>query len=240
MQRWFAQGLILIAVVVASIGALVWINNQQNCQKVSLLFIGNSHTYGHNMPNLLAELAAAGEPRYCLEIETVVEGGASLAKHWNDGVGLQALQRQRWQYVVLQERSLGPIEDPQGFQQAASRWIQAIRQQGATPVIFATWAREYAPEQQPQLNAAYAQAAGQQAILVKAGAAWQQVRQHDRSIALYEPDQNHSTLNGAYLTACVFYTTLFLPPSQSLPNLTDLPDAQAHYLQQVAWQLAKN
>lgn len=239
MQRWLAQGLILIAVVVASIGALVWINQQQNCQKVSLLFIGNSHTYGHDMPNLLAELAAAGEPRYCLEIETVVEGGASLAKHWQDGVGLQALQRQQWQYVVLQERSLGPLEDPQGFQQAASRWIQTIRQQGATPVLFVTWAREYAPEQQAQINAAYAQAAGQQTILVKVGAAWQQVRQHDRSIVLYEPDQNHATLNGAYLTACVFYTTLLRPPSQALPNLTDLPDAQAQYLQQVAWDVAR-
>ncbi|MBM7844674.1 hypothetical protein [Herpetosiphon giganteus] len=240
MQRWLAQVLILIVVVAIGVGALIWINNEQNCQKVSLLFIGNSHTYGHDMPNLLAELAAAGEPRYCLEIKTVVEGGASLAKHWNDGAALQALQSQPWQYVVLQERSLGPIEDPQGFQQATSRWLQAIRQQRATPVLFVTWAREYAPEQQPQLNAAYAQAAGQQAILVKVGAAWQHVRQHDRSIALYEPDQNHATLNGAYLTACIFYTTLFRSPSQNLPNLTDLPDAQAQYLQQVAWQLAQN
>lgn len=239
MQRWFSQVVILIVVLAMGIGAWLLFKSQRNCQQISLLFIGNSYTFGHDMPNLLADLADAGNPRYCLEITTVVEGGATLTSHWDTGVALQQVQGKQWNYVVLQEQSMGTIEFPQHFQQASSRWIQAIRQTGATPVLFVTWAREHSPQQQATINAAYTQAAGQQAILVKAGTAWQQVRQHDRSIKLYEPDQSHPTLSGAYLTACVFYTTLFNPPTQILPNLTDLPDAQAEYLQQVAWQMRR-
>ena len=238
MQRWFSQVVILIALLAACFGAWLLLKAQRDCQQVRLLFIGNSYTFGHDMPDLLADLAAAGEPRYCLEIESVVAGGATLESHWQAGEALQQLQSKPWNYVVLQEQSMGTIEFPQRFQQSASRWIQAIHQTGATPVLFVTWAREHSPQQQSTINAAYVQAAGQQAILVKAGSAWQKVHQYDRSIKLYEPDQSHPTLNGAYLTACVFYTTLFNPPTQILPNLTDLTDAQAAYLQQVAWQVA--
>ena len=239
MQRWFGQVVILIALVAVGFGAWLLLKSQRDCQQVSLLFIGNSYTFGHDMPDLLADLADAGEPRYCLELESVVAGSATLEYHWQAGEALQKLQSKSWNYVVLQEQSMGTIEFPQRFQQSASRWIQAIRQTGATPVLFVTWAREHSPQQQATINAAYNQAAGQQAILVQAGSAWQYVRQHDRSIALYEPDQSHPTLNGAYLTACVFYTTLFNPPTQPLPNLTDLSDAQAAYLQQVAWQMRR-
>ncbi len=151
MQRWLRQGLIVIVLVVVGFGALVWLKNQRDCQPMSLLFIGNSYTYGHDMPALLGELADAGEPRYCLEIETVVVGGVGLAQHWDAGLALQKVQSKQWTYVVLQEQSMGTIEAPQRFQQAASRWIQAIRQHGATPVLFVTWPANIHRNSKPRL-----------------------------------------------------------------------------------------
>lgn len=66
-----------------------------------ILFIGNSLTYMHDMPRLLAGLARAGG------IEVVVEqyalGGARLEGHAEDAAVRALLERGGWWAVMLQE-----------------------------------------------------------------------------------------------------------------------------------------
>ena len=48
-----------------------------------------------------------------------------------------ALQKEKWNYVMLQEMSHDPITSPKSF---CSSVEQLCRQNGAVPILFATWA----------------------------------------------------------------------------------------------------
>lgn len=71
-----------------------------------ILMLGNSFTFTNNMPQMLAELTGA-------EVVHHTRGGARLSEQLNPSTKLgsqtqAALQKEKWDYVVLQEMSHGP------------------------------------------------------------------------------------------------------------------------------------
>ncbi|MEI3305502.1 MAG: hypothetical protein V8R40_05385 [Dysosmobacter sp.] len=78
-----------------------------------ILMLGNSFTFTNNMPQMLAELTGA-------EVVHHTRGGARLSEQLNPNTRLgsqtqAALQNEKWDYVVLQEMSHGPITAPKSF-----------------------------------------------------------------------------------------------------------------------------
>lgn len=119
-----------------------------------VLFVGNSFTAAHGMPERVRALAA--EVGVSMDVEVVASGGATLEKHAagvrsGRGVGRwlgprRARVDETWDAVVLQEQSqLGglPRRHPQvaGSLAGAVELAAAARAQGAVPVIFETWGR---------------------------------------------------------------------------------------------------
>ena len=103
-----------------------------------ILMLGNSFTFTNNMPKMLAELTGA-------EVVHYTRGGARLSEqlHPNTKLGGRtqaALQDEKWDYVVLQEMSHGPITAPKSFFSSVERLCRQIRADGAVPILFATWA----------------------------------------------------------------------------------------------------
>lgn len=103
-----------------------------------ILMLGNSLTFVNNMPRTLAGLTGA-------EVVHHTRGGARLSEHLNPGTKLgartqTALQNERWDYVVLQEMSNGPITSPKSFFSSVGRLCEQIRVNGAVPILYATWA----------------------------------------------------------------------------------------------------
>ena len=76
------------------------------------LFVGNSYTYADDIPWLTKHLAASGKPPKALEVEMVAPMGATLKNHWETGTVLRRLHEQKWDFVVLQEQSMVPIQSP--------------------------------------------------------------------------------------------------------------------------------
>lgn len=103
-----------------------------------ILMLGNSFTLANHMPQMLAELTGG-------EVVAHTRGGARLAEHLNLGTKLgartqAALIHEHWDYVVLQEMSLGPITSPKSFFSSVERLCVQIRENGAVPILYATWA----------------------------------------------------------------------------------------------------
>src|ERR1700676_1442657 len=71
---------------------------------VHVLFIGNSFTYYHDLPRMLADLAVAGK-QPPLKYERETPGGYTLDKHWKEGKALKKIQSRKWNFVVLQDHS---------------------------------------------------------------------------------------------------------------------------------------
>ena len=103
-----------------------------------ILMLGNSFTFTNEMPQMLAALTGG-------EVVCHARGGARLSEQLNPDTGLgartqAALAGERWDYVVLQEMSHGPITAPKSFFASVERLCGQIRANGAVPVLFATWA----------------------------------------------------------------------------------------------------
>ena len=103
-----------------------------------ILMLGNSLTSANHMPQMLAELTGG-------EMVSHTRGGARLSEHLNPNTGLgartqAALEREHWDYVVLQEMSHGPITAPKRFCASVEQLCGQIRANGAVPILFATWA----------------------------------------------------------------------------------------------------
>lgn len=72
-------------------------------------------------------------------------GGARLSEHLNPKTKLgartqAALRDEHWDYVVLQEMSHGPVTSPKSFFSSVEQLCKQIRENGAVPILYATWA----------------------------------------------------------------------------------------------------
>ncbi|HZP85353.1 MAG TPA: hypothetical protein VFB54_00935 [Burkholderiales bacterium] len=202
-----------------------------------LLFIGNSYTARHDLPRLIAEMAASATPPCSIESELIFAGGASLRRHWNAGRALAAIERGGWDYVILQEQSTLPIKNRVRFHENVRLFDAAIRDAGAATALYLTWARAGSPMLQEAITRAVTDIADDlHALVIPAGVAWQAVLRDHPEIALHLPDGSHPTSAGAYLTACVFVATLLgvSPIGLAVPRALALEQATASVLQRCA------
>lgn len=208
---------------------------------LKVLFIGNSYTYYHRMPDIVAAMAATRESPRRFEVRMVAQGGASLFSHWENGAARRALRSGRWDVVVLQDRSLVALDQPDELNRYAERFADAARSAGARVVLYATWARRDRPETQARLNDAFATAArASRSELAPVGAAWEQALRRWPDVALHDADGSHPAGTGSYLAACVIYIVA-QPDADTCPALADgdRDDLQFTGLRAVAAQAVK-
>jgi hypothetical protein len=202
-----------------------------------------------------------------VETRMFAPGGWRLKDHWEKGEALKALHGSKWDIVVLQEQStLGVnyyvdgrirIAGDTVFRPYADKWASEIRRVGATPMLYLTWARKAAPEDQAALTYAYIRAAiDAGAQVAPVGIAWERAREQQPLLELFYTDGSHPSAAGSYLAACTFYAAIFHQSPAGLPGkisgipvnletakaepgknavLSDLPSEQAHVLQDAAW-----
>lgn len=172
-----------------------------------ILFIGNSHTYLHYMPQLLAGLAE--KQSKTIYTEQITGEGAGLEWHWQRCETRERIERGRWTHVVLQDRSRGPLEDKDGMHRHARRLHERIQRAGARTVFYMTWAARDRPEEQAVIAGAYRDIAlACRAMLAPVGLAWDLVRKQPENPDLFHRDGRHAGKAGAYLSACVFYALI--------------------------------
>ena len=196
--------------------------------KTRALFIGNSFTARNDLPGLVAQLvAAAGKGE--LEHELISINGAPLRTHLNKGEAHKRMQASRFDYVVLQEQSTLPVKNSARTAENIRDFDTLIKETGAQTVLYMTWARQNAPETQVDLSQTYTSAGREVgATVVPAGLAWQRCLADHPDLVLHDKDQSHPNLAGSYLAACVFYATLFIGRSRSIPNISiDLEQTDA-------------
>jgi hypothetical protein len=213
------------------------------CTRV--LFVGNSYTSVNDLPSMFAKLARSGGQR--VEVGTAAENGWTLADHAGSSATAAKLASATWDIVVLQEQSQLPSVEQ--FRQAqmypaARQLIQAIRSQGAQPMLFLTWARRDGwPENgmpnyrsmQSAIDTGYLTIAHeQQAAVAPVGEAWSMLVGAEGAPALWQQDGSHPTEAGTYLATCVFYAAIFHESPKGLRYHAGLSADDAAKIQDVA------
>lgn len=196
---------------------------------------------------MLLMLANAGARGFELTADQCTGEGAGLEWHWNNPPSREAIGNRKWDYVVLQDRSGGPLEEPASFMQHAHLLDDAIKKRGAKTILYMTWANRQRPETQAALTQAYTDlATALKAGIAPVGMAWEAVHRVVTDFDLYHHDGRHANPAGSYLAACVFYSVLFKATPEGLPGTfshkgkkrLELTQNQAHCLQRIAWETA--
>lgn len=207
---------------------------------VNVLFIGNSFTSFNQLPKMVAELAKAGKLRP-LNFVQVTPGGCTLEKHWKDGKALAAIQSRKWDFVVLQEQSQGPLLNKDSMFDYGKKLNAEIEKQGAKTILCMTWAYSDKPDDQTALSKAYLDLAKEiNSTVAPVGSAWGQALLADKKLVLHEKDKKHPNVTGSYLAACVFYATIYGKSPEGLPgSIGKMSDEDALPLQVIAWKVTE-
>jgi hypothetical protein len=216
-----------------------------------ILFLGNSFTHYNAMPNLIQQLAAAAQQEVLAE--AVAPGGWKLQQHASDATSLDALIRQKWNYVALQEQSTIPaIRGAREYMMfpAVRSLAQRSTAIGRQPLLFMTWGRERGMSEagfadyasmQAAISAGYATIAAELDIAIApVGEAWKTVVNQHPAIQLWDQDGSHPSLAGSFLTACVFYTVLYRRSPKGIAYTAGLDPQTAAILQEVAGNTVLN
>jgi hypothetical protein len=188
-------------------------------KRLNVLFIGNSYTQYNNLPAMLETMAASSESLRQIQTKAVTFGGGTLQVLWERGAALEAIQEQKWDFVVLQEQSMRPIQNPELMYKYARLFDAEIKKNGARTILFLTWASHKQPDMQVLLDRAYITLAKELgAQVAPVGPAWQAALRLNPKIPLYRDDRRHPAPTGTYLAACVFYAVL-LDSQQPCPTI---------------------
>ena len=122
--------------------------------EIHVLFIGNSFTYYHDLPKMVAELAKAGGQRP-VDYERETPGGCTFAKHWKDGKALAKIQSRKWDYVVLQDHSQAAFCNETSMFEYGKKLDAEIKKQGAKTILYMTWALQNKPDDPAAITKAY-------------------------------------------------------------------------------------
>lgn len=207
-----------------------------------ILFIGNSFTYGNDLPRMFAELSEAGGHTVVVDFSAMPSW--ELNQHLTTTATLDKLAERQWHVVVLQERSFFPADPDLREHQmypAVRRFDTKIRNIGAKTMLFMTWAdRSVAGQQdfyavQSEITHSYMKIGNElNAVIAPVGSAWQTAFRREPSLALWDKDNHHSSVIGSYLAACVFYSAIFRQSPSGVSYTAGLPEKTAQRLQEIA------
>ena len=244
MQKIFILFLLFISFAITS---------KAQFKKINALFLGNSYTYVNNLPQLIKDIALANGDT--LVFDSNCPGGHTFNNHFNNATSISKINSQAWDCVILQAQSQEPSFSP--GQVAAQTLPYAIKLDSliknnnacTETVFFETWGRKngdasncaaYPPictytGMQNRLRASYKLFADTtQSIMAPAGEAWRKSIALSPNLELYSSDQSHPALEGSYLTACVFYETLFHKSVLTNTYTAGVSSINVSFLQQIA------
>ena len=212
------------------------------------LFIGNSYMGVNNLPQMVSDLSTSLND--VLYFDSNTPGGQTFQSHAANPVNYQKMAAQPWDYIILQGQSQEPSFPfnqvntatlPYAVQLADSaKAIQPCSQVN----YFMTWGRQNGDPQWDSINTfdkmnqrlrdAYLRIADSaNASVSPVGVAWKYIRDNYPNINLYQQDGSHPSLEGSYLSACVFYTSLFHQASTGSTYNPGIDQNTATILQQV-------
>jgi len=176
---------------------------------IKVLIIGNDTLHINDVPNMLREVANMSKSWRPLEVTCLAKEDYSLAQHLQEKDAEALIKEQRWDFVVLQDRWLQPLQDPSGMLDSVRTLSKAARDRGSRVVLFVPWADSGENERQEVLSAVSRKLAERLSIdVAPAGDVLFAVSNKHKEIQPYVADKHHVSSIGAWLAAAALYSVL--------------------------------
>lgn len=170
---------------------------------MKILFVGNSHTYFHDMPATVLQLLEATGVRS--HVTMVTSGGKNLVYQVKRHDVAFNIAHGKYDWVVLQDQAVGFT--PASFAEGAAQ-LKAMADKAGVPVCFyMPWAHRDHRAEQPRMTDAYERFCRANGCpLAPAGEVFSRLLLTEAPDTLYHTDGNHASPLGSYAAAVtVFY-----------------------------------
>lgn len=202
-----------------------------------ILFIGNSATYVHDIPETLARLAS--EAGFPTESVRIVKGGWRLSQHAEAGSRASAEIEKGYDLVVLQDNGNCIENDERRAASVAASEIlcKAARESGAKVYFYVRPPYGYEAfgrspvEQCREFDRFFTEIADREsAVCAYVNRAFEYAIENT-DIRLWGDDNAHTSDEGAYLAVCVHFATIY---GKSATLLGENGVREAKVLQEIA------
>lgn len=184
-----------------------------------ILFVGNSLTYKHDIPAIIQNMITS-DGAYCAYIQDT-PGGSKLYEH---ELKFKAnIEKYDFTHIILQENSSGTINGYDLFETAVKDYAKLVEDRDVQLILYQTWAYNVERwngltkyEMTQRIVDAY-DIVGKMvnAKITRSGEAFKAYELFDNTLPSLYDDMNHQSVYGAYLSACMHYSTLTKRPASS-------------------------
>lgn len=175
-------------------------------KQVRILFVGNSHTYFNDMPQMVSAIAA--DDGYIADVVMIAHGGWYLKQHVAEPDVAFNIKYGHYDYVVLQEHS-HPFDKLDDYDEAVSILSRWIKDAGSVPVIYGTWSMKAQPEEQERMNRTNRELSEKyDTLLAPVGELWWKFMDSWPKIEMYAEDGAHASPQGSVFAAKIIWTTI--------------------------------
>lgn len=200
------------------------------------LFVGNSHTLGHDLPALVGRMAHALRPDQVVYAPGL--GVSFLDDVTRDPSVRDEIQARPWTHVVLQAQRISLSGKHEYSRAEGIDLARRAKGRGAAVFFFAEWGLKSDPTNGPRHERVYREMAAEAGVRVAVvGRAWELALAGRPDLPLHAADGNHQSATGAFLTAAVLAGRLtgaspaplaaFAYPDVDEPTRAYLADAAA-------------
>ena len=196
----------------------------------TVLFVGNSHLYTYNVPNMVGSMSrTTPDTSDDCPVEMMAEPSYTLADHWQRGEVQKMIMNSKYGSVVLQEQSWVVLTNYNGniSRDMMKKMTRAIRNNNMRPILMETWPHqddapimlrpadsEFDPPKNTldmaiRIHDFYNKFGKEIGVDVShVGDYWNYAHFHSPGLELYS-DEYHASMLGAYLAALVLHKTLY-------------------------------
>ncbi|PWI31718.1 hypothetical protein DI383_02560 [Flavobacteriaceae bacterium LYZ1037] len=182
-----------------------------------VLFIGNSLTYSNNLPDILKDIATNFN-------ETVITTSLcypnyGLEDHWNDGKIQKIMNKEHFNYVIIQQGPSSQMEGKNTLIEFGSKIKALCSKNGSQLIYFMVWpSKHYYTTFNGVIENHKLAAKTNNALLSPVGEIWQAYNNINGLKSLYGLDGFHPSKTGSFLSALILFKTMY--PNFNLNDLS--------------------
>jgi len=229
-----------------------------------VLWLGNSYTYVNDVPRTTEALSIADKVDNDLHYDEHTEGGWTWEDHANSELTLNKIASRAWDVVILQEQSQRPAFDEEDVCRDTVPYLDILVKEikesspNATLQFYNTWGWPKGDEDtcpdypqfcnytsmQDALTTSYSTFACMNlpSRLAPVGEGFRRMEELyglEARLSLYNTNgvsDNHASVKGSYLSACLHYLAVFGPDATVVGNteLGGLNEEDAKLIQELA------